>query len=89
MEDYDNREFLDDDIEFSSFSYLIGLLRSVDRICIGMPRDSLEKVREMASNFDAVAIAWATLLSKSKRKLFREDGTIDELLFKGNMAIMM
>lgn len=80
---------MDEDVEFSSFAYLIGLLRSVDRICVGMSRESLEEVREMAMNLDAVSIAWASLLSKSKRKLFREDGTIDELLFKGNMAIMM
>ncbi|KAF1814705.1 hypothetical protein P152DRAFT_464689 [Eremomyces bilateralis CBS 781.70] len=89
VEDYDNREFMDDDVEFSSFAYLVGLLRSVDHICIGMSRESLEDVRAMAANHDAACNGWVNLLAKSKRKLFREDGKIDELLFGANMGVLI
>ncbi|KAF2424404.1 hypothetical protein EJ08DRAFT_555121, partial [Tothia fuscella] len=87
--DYDNREFADEDIIFSSFGYLIGLCRSFDLILIGIPRNSEEIVKQMCTRLDASAAAWLSLLSKSKRKLFRVDGTVDELLFKANMLIQI
>jgi hypothetical protein len=90
MDEYDNREFaMDDDADFSSFAYLIGLMRTLDLIFIGIPRNSEENVKIMCTNADASIAAWLSLLSKSKRKLFRDDGTLDELLFKANMLIQM
>jgi hypothetical protein len=89
MDDYDNREFAEDDTDFSSFAYLIGLYRSLDAIISGIPRNSEENVERLCSGVDATIAAWLSLLSKSKRKLFKDDGTIDELLFKANMAIQV
>ncbi|EON62361.1 hypothetical protein W97_01583 [Coniosporium apollinis CBS 100218] len=90
LEDYDNREFaLDDDTDFSSFAYLIGLARSLDHTIIGIPRNSEENVHAICTNADASVAAWLSLLSKSKRKFFRDDRTLDELLFKANMLIQV
>jgi hypothetical protein len=78
---------MDDDEEFSSFAYLIGLLRSIYLTIIGLARNSEENVKEMCTRADSSVAAWLSLLSKSKRKLFRDDGTLDELLFKAHSLI--
>lgn len=89
MDDYDNREFAIDHTGFSSFAYLVGLVRSLDHIIIGIPRDCEENVKVMCTNADASIAAWLSLLSKSKHKLFRDDGTLDELLFKANILVQV
>jgi hypothetical protein len=78
-----------DDTDFSSFAYLIGLIRTLDQIIIGIPRISEDNMKVLTTNADAGIAAWLSLLSKPKRKLFREDGTLDELMFKANMLIQM
>jgi hypothetical protein len=80
---------MDDETDFSSFAYLVGLLRSLDLTIIGIPRNSEENVKEMCTRADASIAAWLSLLSKSKRKLFRDDGTLDELLFKAQCLIQV
>ncbi|KAI5465075.1 hypothetical protein BGZ63DRAFT_440538 [Mariannaea sp. PMI_226] len=88
MEEYDNREFAsDEEADFSSYAYLIGLLKSFDRTIFGIPRDSEANVRSICSNTDASNAAWMSLLPKRKRKLFREDGKVDELLFKASTLL--
>ncbi|KAF2094421.1 hypothetical protein NA57DRAFT_13940, partial [Rhizodiscina lignyota] len=88
LEDYDNREFaLEEDTLFSSFAYVIGLVRSLDHVAAGIPRDSVEHVKEISANTDAAIGAWQSLLCKSKRKLFRDDGSLDELMYKANTLI--
>lgn len=89
LDDYDSREFATDNVDFSSFAYLVGLIRSLDHIIIGISRDSEENVKAIGANADASIAAWLSLLSKSKRKLFRDDGTLDELLFEANILIQV
>ena len=43
----------------------------------------------MCANADASIAAWLSLLSKSKHKLVRDDGTLDELLFKANILVQV
>ena len=78
-----------DGTDFSSYAYLIGLVRSLDLIIIGIPRTSEENIKTMCNNVDASIAAWVSLLSKPKRKLFREDGTLDALLYKANTLIQV
>lgn len=89
MEDYDNREFdtSDDPGDFSSYGYLVGLLRSFDHAVYRLARSSEANVKEVCNNTDTCIAAWVSLLSQGKRKLFREDGTFDELLFKGHTLL--
>lgn len=86
LDDYDNREFsLEDDAGISSFGYLVGLMRVLDHIIRGTPRDSEENIKALCANVDAGIEAWRSLLPKHKCKLVNEDGTRDELLFKAHM----
>jgi hypothetical protein len=80
---------MDEDLNFTSFAYLIGLIRSLDHTIIGIPRTSEANVKLMCTNADASITAWLSLLCKSKRKIFRDDGTLDELLFKANTLVHM
>ncbi|KAF2813113.1 uncharacterized protein BDZ99DRAFT_556435 [Mytilinidion resinicola] len=89
LEEYDNREFFDEDIEFSSFAYQIGLIRSLDHIIIGLPRNSEQDVKDMCSKGDAAVAAWVSLLNKSKRRLFNEDRILDEHLFQTNLMVQV
>jgi hypothetical protein len=78
---------MDDEVEFSSFAYLIGLIRTLDIIFIGIPPSTDENVKIIIGHADASIAAWLSLLPASKRRLIRDDGTIDELLFKANVII--
>jgi hypothetical protein len=50
LEEYDNREFaMDDEADFSSLAYLIGLIRTLDFLFIGIPRSSDENINKMVS----------------------------------------
>jgi hypothetical protein len=87
FQEYDNREFaFDDELQFSSFVYEIGLVRSIDQISIALSPSSEEKNQEMCSKGDAAVAAWNALLHKSKR-LFDKDGVIDMHLFNANLII--
>jgi hypothetical protein len=78
---------MDDEVDFSSFAYVIGLVRTLDLIFIGIPPSTDENVKIMIGHADASIAAWLSLLSTSKRRLIRDDGTIDELMFKANVLI--
>jgi hypothetical protein len=43
----------------------------------------------MCANADASMAAWLSLLPKAKRRLFSEDGTFDELLFKATSLLQV
>ena len=80
---------MDHDTNFSSFAYLVGLVRTIDHTITGMQRTSEESIKTMCAIADAGTAGWLSLLPKAKRKLFREDGTLDELLFKANIFIQV
>lgn len=82
------REFCDDDDPgFSSFAQLIGLTRSLSLVLSGRQNHSSESTSLMCANADTCITAWCSLLPPDKRKIVRDDGTVDELLFKANMLI--
>jgi hypothetical protein len=90
LEDYDHREFAtDEDAGFSSYAYLIGLLRSLDLSIFGVSRHLESNVKNICMNTDESIAAWVSLLPKEKRRLFREDGSFDELLFKANSLMQV
>ncbi|KAL3466911.1 hypothetical protein BJX64DRAFT_249251 [Aspergillus heterothallicus] len=88
LQDYDMREFLDDeDRVFSSFAELVGLTRSLDLALRARKGMTIATAPAVCANTDASVMAWRSLLPPSKRDLVREDGSFDELLFKSNMVI--
>jgi hypothetical protein len=78
---------VDNDVGFSSYAYLIGLLQSLDLSIFGRSSHSEAKARAICTNKDASMTAWVSLLPKSKRNLCAENGTFDELLFKAHTLL--
>ncbi|KAL4995356.1 hypothetical protein BDV10DRAFT_134486 [Aspergillus recurvatus] len=88
LQDYDMREFLDDDDRvFSSFAELVGLTRGFDLALAARQGMTIANAPAICANADATVTAWRSLLHPSKKDLVRGDGTVDELLFKANMVI--
>jgi hypothetical protein len=84
LHDYDNREFAEEDIVFSSFTYLIDLGRILGTVLevgteAGVPFDP--GVIKADSNL----VNWALYLPKSKKSVIRESGSPDEILFQAHM----
>jgi hypothetical protein len=79
------REF--SNAEFSSFAQLIGLTQSVNRVWSTAQTGDVEEAKVTAEAADTAMTAWCSLLPPSKRRLLRDDGTVDELLFKANIAM--
>ncbi|RGP67668.1 hypothetical protein FSPOR_5857 [Fusarium sporotrichioides] len=87
LQDFETREFADNDISFSSFTYLIGAVRAAALAISVTPkrvkRQDSERVIQAA---DSVIDAWLLLLPK-ERKVMRNDGSIDELMFQAYLLI--
>lgn len=86
--EYDMREFADDeDQDFSSFAHLVGLTRGLDLALSGRRPNNPDPPSVVCSRVDTCMRAWCSLIPPKKRCLAREDGTIDEQLFKANMLV--
>ena len=46
-----------------------------------------EHANTICANADTTLTAWCSLLPRSKRRILRDDGTVDELLFKANILM--
>jgi hypothetical protein len=79
------REFSDD--EFSSFAQLIGFTQCVNRALAKRRAGDVDNAKVAAEAADTALTAWCSLLPASKRRLLRDDGTVDELMFKANMLM--
>ena len=79
------REFTD--TQFSSFAQLIGFSISVNRALATRRIDDIENAKATAENADTAMTAWCSLLPASKRRILRDDGSVDELLFKANILM--
>jgi hypothetical protein len=79
------REFSDD--EFSSFAQLIGFTQCVNRALAKRRAGDVDNAKVAAETADTALTAWCSLLPASKRRLLRDDGTVDELMFKANMLM--
>ncbi|KAF3479920.1 putative C6 transcription factor [Arthroderma uncinatum] len=86
--EYDMREFADEeDQDFSSFAHLVGLTRGLDLALSGRRPNNPDPPSVVCSRVDTCMRAWCSLIPPRKRCLAREDGTIDEQLFKANMLV--
>lgn len=85
LRSYSVREF--SDAEFSSFAQLVGLTQSINRVLAAPQTGEVESAKVTAEGADTAMTAWCSLLPPSKRRLLRDDGTVDELLFKANIIM--
>ncbi|KAI1838083.1 transcriptional regulator family: Fungal Specific TF [Penicillium roqueforti] len=83
LDDYENREFLDEEkSDFSSYAELIGLTRGIDR-ALSPGNSAYDQIyTTMAASCDTSVRAWCSLLSPEKRELIHPDGSFDEVMFK-------
>ncbi|KAJ4117537.1 hypothetical protein NW768_010900 [Fusarium equiseti] len=87
VEDFECREFADEDIAFSSFAYLIGAVRAAAlAISVTPKRATKQDSERMIQSADSVMDAWVLLLPKDK-KVMKDDGSIDELMFQAQLLI--
>ncbi|KAF2003847.1 hypothetical protein P154DRAFT_72807 [Amniculicola lignicola CBS 123094] len=82
---YDVREF--SNAEFSSFAHFIGFTFGINRALATRRYNDIENAKIAVANADTMMGAWCSLLPTSKRRILRDDGTIDELLFKANILM--
>jgi hypothetical protein len=85
LRSYDVREF--SEAKFSSFAHLVGFTLGINRV-LSFPRlhePAQQKI--ICANADTMMTAWCSLLPKDKRRILRDDGSVDELLFKANILM--
>ncbi|KAJ4293178.1 hypothetical protein N0V90_008460 [Kalmusia sp. IMI 367209] len=85
LKNYNTREF--SDIEFSSFAQLIGFTQGISRVLATREYKDIENAKVTSANADTMITAWCSLLPASKRRPLRDDGSVDELLFKANILM--
>ncbi|OJJ36979.1 hypothetical protein ASPWEDRAFT_738100 [Aspergillus wentii DTO 134E9] len=86
LQQYDNREFMADEMEFSSYAELIGLTRGID-MALSSSSSNIQIYNSMCAKSDTSMAAWHSLLPSSKRSLIRPDGSLDEVMFKAQFIM--
>lgn len=88
LEEFESREFSSDDQVFSSFAYLVGVVRSISQTLAATPPEAKTcPPVDLVEAVDAVVDGWLLLLPESKRSVLSKDGEIDELMFFAHMTI--
>lgn len=82
MEDFDDQTFLDDDREFSSFTYRIAAARNLGRMMhtppVMFPDDAIvDRVEALLTN-------WKMDLPDSKRDDLSKNCQLDEMMFQAH-----
>ncbi|KAL1611958.1 hypothetical protein SLS60_000181 [Paraconiothyrium brasiliense] len=85
LKNYDIREF--SDMEFSSFAHLIGFTQGISRVLATRRHNNPADIKLTCANADTMMTAWCSLLPAPKRRLLRDDGSVDELLFKAKILM--
>lgn len=81
------REFSDE--EFSSFAHLVGFTLGINRTLTIQRSNDPAQAQQTCANADTMMTAWCSLLPKPKRRLLRDDGSVDELLFKASILMQV
>ena len=78
--EYDNRDFLDEEPVFSSFTYLIDLTR-ISGSLLGLDRLPPSDVEIAVNNADAMLVNWKLHLPREKQGVVDKNEELDEILF--------
>ncbi|KAL2827470.1 hypothetical protein BJY01DRAFT_255689 [Aspergillus pseudoustus] len=87
IDDYEMREFHPSEACFSSFAELIGIARSLDLVLSERWQTGTEAANRVCANADTTILAWLLLLPAQKQSLLKQNGTVDQLLFRAHMLI--
>lgn len=80
LREYDNRDFLDEEPVFSSFTYLIDLTR-ISGSLLGLDRLPPSDVEIAVNNADAMLVNWKLHLPREKQGVVDKNEELDEILF--------
>lgn len=86
MIDYDNREFAEEDLVFSSFTYLIDSLRVASSI-LSLNLEQKDPGDHHIEAVDAKFLNWSLYLPKSKQDILTKDGKVDETMFLAHVVV--
>lgn len=84
--EYNNRDFADQEMIFSSFSYLIDAAQILATILI-IYEDTSKSVEKTIAEVDTGLVSWLLNLPKEKSQLVKVNGEVDELLFAAHAII--
>lgn len=88
LADFDFREFESEGKVYSSFAYLIGVVRGLSQASVSVPWQSDgSPTLEVVATIDSVIDGWLLLLPESKQQAMNSGGEIDELLYFANMWV--
>jgi hypothetical protein len=84
--EYDCREFAEEEVVYSSFTYLIDAARIIGALqALGQePTKPSDPLLEIA---DTKLVNWLTHLPRCKQEIIDEDGKFDEILFHAHLLI--
>ncbi|RDA82886.1 hypothetical protein CP532_4352 [Ophiocordyceps camponoti-leonardi (nom. inval.)] len=85
LEDLEDRDFNDEDREFSSFAYRILCARNLGKFMRTPPIFGPED--ENLARIEALLTNWRLHLPKSKRDALQQDGKLDEMMFQAHMMV--
>jgi hypothetical protein len=84
--DYDNREFSDEEIVFSSFTYLVDVMRIASSV-MNINLEDRQPGDGVLASADAKFVNWALFLPKCKQELVRDDQSVDETMFFAHLIL--
>jgi hypothetical protein len=85
MTDYDDAEFAQQDLSFSSYAYLIDSVRILGTI---ISIDIMDPLQLRAiDNADARLVNWKLHLPHHKKDVVSRTGVVDEVLLRAHMVI--
>ena len=84
--DYDSREFHDQEITFSSLTYLLDAIRMLSH-SMSIIHSPHEPGAKALTSTDAKFVNWGLYLPHCKREIVRPDGTVDETMFFAHLVV--
>ncbi|KAJ9252017.1 transcriptional regulator family: Fungal Specific TF [Paecilomyces variotii] len=82
---FDDRVFVDEEVDFSSFAYRIEAIRILGRVVA--IQELTEGQQDQVEAVDARIASWYHNLPESKTELMRPDGGVDEMMFQARMVV--
>ncbi|KUJ24551.1 uncharacterized protein LY89DRAFT_679662 [Mollisia scopiformis] len=88
LDEYEARDFEDEEVVFSSFTYLIDLTRITGAI-LGFDHFPRKEMEIAVNNADAMLVNWKLHLPKEKQSVIDKNEEVDEILFQAQNLLQI
>lgn len=85
MYEYNERDFAENEVSFSSFTYLIDVVRIMGSV-MAIVGNGGHFSESLVDDADGAMVNWELHLPENKKDVLRGDGETDELMFYAHMA---